>query len=666
MYQRAEESDRHRCHAPTCRVLGRRRLCFVVVGSVMVWPFLVGSLQAQEPQVIAELAQDRIFLGESVDYNVTVNHVTDPTPPDLAELTGIRVQSLGQSPVNFRHETIINGKRTVYERHGFVHRYRLTPLQEGILELPAPTVTVDGNTFTGNGCRLRVEPLAAQDIVLLQLSVDRSYVYVTQTFEVSLRVFVKSVGGSLLEGKNPMEGLRRQPPQLTINWADDQQLPAGLSPTTADQQWLAQFRSRSNDGFSINGVREATSLFDMGFDFNGGLTHFLPPGKRVTRQDAAGKDADYWQYDFRRQFVASRVGQFEFAPVTLKGTFATYADARGQVQGEEVLAVSPAVAVDVRDAPEADRPHEFTGGVGQFQLQAEMVPRTAKVGDPLTLTLTVRGQGTLDRVGPVDLNAIPQVADNFRVYEATSELAGDSKTFTYSLRPTRAGLREFPAIELAYFDVQREQYLLLRTEPIPLEVAEAEQLTGQQITIAPGRMTSAENQANPAGIYANITDPRAFGDQRVNPWAWFAATGSLTFVYGAVAALVAVRRRQKQDPSRQRRDTAVSRARLALRSALETIAQEQHRAGAEQVTAVFAELAADVAGSEAAGLTSADVVRLWRERGLPEPLVSRCQQVLEHCDGVRFGAATLEAIKSELITLLDELVVELRERKLVR
>ena len=61
---------------------------------------------------------------------------------------------------------------------------------------------------------------------------------------------------------------------------------------------------------------------------------------------------------------------------------------------------------------------------------------------------------------------------------------GDRRQFTYSLRPRTADIKAFPPVALSYFDVDRERYVTLRTEPIPLRVAAARQLADGEIAMA--------------------------------------------------------------------------------------------------------------------------------------------------------------------------------------
>jgi hypothetical protein len=88
---------------------------------------------------------------------------------------------------------------------------------------------------------------------------------------------------------------------------------------------------------------------------------------------------------------------------------------------------------------------------------------------------------------------------------------------------------------------------------------------------------------------------------------------------------------------------------------------------ADGLSGALTGLIADAAALEEQGMTSGDVVRHARELSLPAPLVTRLNEVLEHCDAARYGAwqKSLDALHDEASGLIEELVRELRNRKLV-
>ncbi len=208
--------------------------------------------------------------------------------------------------------------------------------------------------------------------------------------------------------------------------------------------------------------------------------------------------------------------------------------------------------------------------------------------------------------------------------------------------------------------------MTLQTDSIPVRVAAAEKLSASQIAMSNGQPRAEANlEASSEGIFANITQPSAFVDQSVRPARWVLGMGSLAGVY-AVLALVATRvQRQSNDQRRVRRRRAASRSRKRLAEATSTLPSDA-RSAADLFRGVLVGFVADIADVPEAGLTASDVRSQLEQLEFPEVLIVRCTEVLQKCDHARYGAGgELAAVDQEVHSLLNELLVECRRRKLL-
>ena len=119
---------------------------------------------------------------------------------------------------------------------------------------------------------------------------------------------------------------------------------------------------------------------------------------------------------------------------------------------------------------------------------------TAHVGDPLTLTLKLSGPFTRQNVYPPVLGEQPALTRDFRIYDDTvrREKSEDSLSYLYTVRPTRAGTREFPPIEVSFYDVNARAYRTVRTRPVPVRARESAQVMDTIVlSTATGRVNEA-------------------------------------------------------------------------------------------------------------------------------------------------------------------------------
>ncbi len=113
------------------------------------------------------------------------------------------------------------------------------------------------------------------------------------------------------------------------------------------------------------------------------------------------------------------------------------------------------VLVDVQPLP-AGAPESFTGAVGQFNIQAALDNNQTRVDEPVTLKVTVTGQGNISTASDP---AWPEI-DGWRIFDADSTLSTQvengqvSGTHTYErlMVPTTAGQFTVPSIDYTYYD----------------------------------------------------------------------------------------------------------------------------------------------------------------------------------------------------------------------
>jgi len=622
----------------------------------------VAFCAADEPKITVELHQNEVFEGQAVDYRVTVENVENPKPPEVPAAADYDVALLGQQSLNSQQITVVNGVMQRVVHRGRQFDYRITPKRSGVLTIAGPVTTVGSQTLTGEEKRLKVLPPSAQDIVAVELKAGGESIYPTQPFTVILSGDVKELPPPVAS-RDPLS-VQRSPPMLRIPWLTDQELPSGLSPKEDWKTWVKGFLDSDNVGFGMNDLVQQTAFSLLG---ENSVLAFRPKPRSVKRSDARGNEAAYRCYEFTRSFTAKQAGPIAFGAVSLQGTFVTHIESERMV-GKEIYAVSKPLVITVKDIPAEGRPDDFSGAIGHFQWTADLAPRQAKVGDPVTLTLTLRGTGSTAAVQPLDLSKIPAVASRFKIYEATQQAEGDGVRFVYSLRPLAEGDEPFPALATAYFDVDQEKYVTIQSGPIPLTVANAERLSNDAIVTSPRTSRQEkELEASREGIFANITDPTMARDQTVYPARWLAGLGGCVGFYCSAAALAALVRRRTQDKSALRRWAAVKRARLRVRKAA-AVWQSQHiQEAADLFQEAMAGLVADAAGLCDASLTPRDVLRQLEAWDVPAATIAETRRLLDMCDAARYGGAVASSdLGNEAHQVVEGVIKILRAQKRFR
>ncbi|MEO7032932.1 MAG: BatD family protein [Polyangiaceae bacterium] len=241
----------------------------------------------------------------------------------------------------------------------------------------------------------------------------------------------------------------------------------------------------------------------------------------------------------------------------------------GAVQRRALVLRAPQVAVDVQSVPLVGRPTGFDGAVGQFRLAAHADTASVRVGEPITLSFRVTGEGNFDRV---DLPGLPASSD-WKTYHPNSTSGPSDKTFHQAVVPLRAGIAAIPSTSLSYFDPESAKFVTTASASIPVTVAPgagaAATANGNVPNAASGPVLSAN--ADSAGRPIASLEP-VF----TRPWFWI-AQGSGAAVLGALALALGTRKRLRADANRTRRREA-ERAVGSLRGAMDRALAAQDRA----------------------------------------------------------------------------------------
>ncbi|MBL8843901.1 MAG: BatD family protein [Planctomycetes bacterium] len=602
------------------------------------------SASAQESaRVECHLERDAIWEGESVGYQVDVLD-GEASEPDLSAFSDFTVEPAGSQQVNSSSVAIENGRMRRVERHGVEYRYRLTPKRSGRLTVPAPTVKSADATVRGNALALEVRPPPEQSLVRVVQQLDPPRCYPQQAVRLSVRLCVRRPGGDG-SSRDPI-GLIHQvaadpPPMVQLPWLE---LDASLA-APPWHEWLGPLQAQGSRGFAINDLQPRGGGLSL-FSFEASY-YLFDPGSRPPRDEelaqlpAGSSAADWVVYEFTREFKPRATGRHEFAAASLKARVVErIANRRAQLA--DVFARSDAVALTVLPPPAEGRPAGWKDAIGRFTLEAAIAPHEAQVGDPLTLTLRVRGDGNLDELTPPDLAARPEVTSAFRLHPATASMESGSRLFTWSVRALAPTVAAVPPIDYAWFDPEQGRYVEQRTPPLPLSIRAAEGLDPAAIVAGPA--AAAPLAAQGSGLFAPPSDPSLLAGPPLR-WTTVAAiAGALPLLLLLVVGARVAWQRRRADPRAVRRAQAGARA-LARLAALPTAGDP--RPLARERRGALLGLVADATDRNEAALTAREAEAALRAAGVDAALAERLRAALEAWEAQAYAPGaqgTLEAI----------------------
>ncbi|MDO5552504.1 MAG: BatD family protein [Planctomycetia bacterium] len=591
-----------------------------------------------------DAAPTRVYEGESFRFQILLDNFDNPAQPDISYLESeFKVQYLGEQNRNSTQITIINNHQKRIEERGVTYNYLLTPKSHGRIQIVPPEIP--NATIVSEPVNIEVIEPSEQENVFLEMSASTTSAYPMIPFDVTLSVFVKELPGKNAK-HDPVKAISVElgPPALEIPWLFDEHLPDNLSAEKIWQDWITGYRSNYG-GFEVNEI-QTEDPFDIGFSFfeqRRPATAFLPKGKVVERTLKDGTTGRYWQYDFTRTFVGKTPGEVLFDAARIKGTFAVPVDHDEKLTTVDIYTISPSLTVQIREVPLQGRPDDYIGAFGTFDWTANLVPRKAHVGEALTLTLSLTGTGSTLNVTQPNLDAFPEISENFKIYPPTEEIGENSAKFTWSLRPLREGEITFPAIPISYFDAKKEQFVQVSTEPVPLTIEKSDVLELPSPATAVNKTPGGHGTLtrSDSGIYANRTDSRQARDERFTIVQWSRDLLILTAL-AVFAALVIYLARSARFARFCQRNDRLKEARRQYEQGLLLLKDSDAAAIAQAGNALknaFLLPVCDWYNRPPETLTEADAIKLIQDINLPDTTLQKSEYLdfFHQLEQLRYG-----------------------------
>lgn len=579
----------------------------------------LSAAAASDFSASAAVESRRVFVGESFVYQITVEGEDSPDQPKLPDMPDFSARFVGGQQNNSSSITIINGRMTQDVHRGYVFSWQLTPKRAGTLEIPSVTVTAGNKSVQTQPVAILASKPQEMDDFKLELQLSTDTCYVGQPVTVSAIWYISA---DLQQFQFNLPVL--DDPRFTVaDWnmpVDPKSKDRYLQVPLGDKQAVGIKERRNLNGKPYMTVRidkvlipktagkitlaEATVSFTA-------VTGYRRPSGRSMMDNFFGDD---FFGNFRQ-------------PVTKK-----------------FVIPSNTPELTVKPLPSTGRPDNFNGLVGDYSISAKADPIRVKVGDPITLTLTVTGPDYLDPVQLPPLNQQPDLTADFRIPAemAPGVVKNGAKVFTQTIRAARADVKAIPSISLPYFDAKTGEYRIASTKPIPLQVSATRVVTARD---AEGIAASAAPEKNELetraeGIAYNYDDLSVLQDQAAGPdhWIhsplWIGLLAGFPALYFILFGFVAFRRFRLADPDSRGRKKAYARLLKQLKAAENPGTKP---AAAAEVLSVLREYLA-------AKLHLSPGARTWREievslqqHGIDESMVAETKLLFDICEAMGYG-----------------------------
>lgn len=294
---------------------------------------------------------------------------------------------------------------------------------------------------------------------------------------------------------------------------------------------------------------------------------------------------------------------------------------------------APGIAIFVDPLPQ--RPANFSGGVGVFNISAQMNKKEVKANDLVNIRVVVCGNGNLKLIK----QPVIKLPGDFDKYDAkitdktrlTQKGVEGNMIYDFLIVPRNQGTYQIPPIELVYYDTNSNAYKTVRTQAFTLKVAKgeggsvsmADYNNFKNLDIRPLKKTDAENYDVSDLFFAST--------------AYYIVVSLMLLVFGLMLVLLRNRMTKRADLVRTRGIKAGKMASRRLSEASKLMAQGSSDAFYDEVLSALWGYVADKLNIPKEQLTKENVAEQLASRGVDAPECALFVEAIEECEFERYA-----------------------------
>jgi len=170
---------------------------------------------------------------------------------------------------------------------------------------------------------------------------------------------------------------------------------------------------------------------------------------------------------------------------------------------------SPPLTFKALPLPTENQPEGFTGAVGKFTIDISADPIIVDVGEPITVTTTITGEGNFDSVhAPTYIDSADWKTYKPSNLEVKPEEKEKKKVFQQVIIPKNDSLTEIPPLSFSYFNPEEKKYEISKSKPVAIHVKPVQTTTiqPQKKLTEPDNSTAEATSSKPAENQRSYTN----------------------------------------------------------------------------------------------------------------------------------------------------------------
>ena len=415
--------------------------------NILLLTFFMSGILSAQVSFDAKVSKKQLGINERLRVDFTMNTDGDDfEPPNFENFTVVG------GPSQSINNSWINGVRSFSKSYS----YFLAPKKRGEFTIGQATIEIDGEIYKTLPIKITVtaaidkpkdpnDPnyIASQNIHLVA-EISNTNPYLNEAITVVYKLYVAQGTG-------------------VRNWRE------------LDSPRYSDFWSQNIDVKGVNNIQNGTY-----------------------------KGEDYRYVVLKKAVLyPQKIGKLIIEPLSLDVTVEVPSQRR-DIFGRSTTPVNRTISsgnrtINVKPLPENEKPKDFSGAVGNFDLKVTTNKQTLKATEALELKVSVSGKGNLKLfrlpklVLPSALEVYePEHSENVQIRGSGMQGAISD---TYTVVPNFQGSYPIPNVSFSYFDLKTKRYKTLTSERLIIEVNEGPKSAGSPNNNPSGTVT--ENVITP-------------------------------------------------------------------------------------------------------------------------------------------------------------------------
>ena len=312
---------------------------------------------------------------------------------------------------------------------------------------------------------------------------------------------------------------------------------------------------------------------------------------------------------------------------------------------------TPTVTINVKPLPAQGKPADFSGMVGDYKFTADFDRTNLKVGEALTLSVNIKGDGTPGTITDPKLPDFSEFRSVPPENNISKKISGnkvittkDIKVFLY---PKKKGTFEIPAINYSWFNPAKKKYETATAGPWTIEVekgdAGAEAVFQGPVAGATGPNAVQKQEIESLGNDIRFIHPNMGATESKVPYKslpfWILFTAAVPF-YIIATFIIRIRRKRRSNAALVRKGQANRQLRERFAQAREALKTGDGKGFFAALENGLVNYLSDLTNLEFKGMTRTQMRGGLEKIGVPEETIAAIDSWLEKCAFVRYAPVT--------------------------